>query len=393
MSNLITSYFSQLLPDEWRKRAGFSPEVQHVHDRLFGSDITEAEVIVLLSEWLQKHQPCLFGRIAAKLDSLSYCVLTEQDLDASDEEIKDKIQAARLFWTHEGYEGRKSGFVIHVVSERIASALPDENMKQLARRLCFLYLGTEIEMDNAYLEEVFLEKPGQRRTTWKWYAGVNYFCAQGDGRWWNDHRIPGGMAISVNSVGHFVKSGIISKKMQELEDLLGAPEEGYPETKIDSLGKALEVAMRTISLASPAVSGKATELLPLPQDKSELPIPESPIELPAALAEKDFTKYKGYYHTDYTLPSDYFLPTVERPTDKSFSLDFTYLFHRDIGNPDFITMGEGQQIRADNINLADSSISDPDLHSYKRLLTEEESVPIEENNRLVRALNLFGSKG
>jgi hypothetical protein len=83
-------------------------------------------------------------------------------------------------------------------------------------------------MDYAHLEQIYLQKPDARMTTWKWFAGVNYFCAQGDKRWWQDHRIPGGMAFSVNSVGHLVKSGMIAKAMNELDGLTGAPGEGYP---------------------------------------------------------------------------------------------------------------------------------------------------------------------
>ena len=57
--------------------------------------------------------------------------------------------------------------------------------------------------------------------TWEWLAGVNYFCAQGDRRWWHDHRIPGGMALSVNSVGHLAKAGKISEALASLNKELG----------------------------------------------------------------------------------------------------------------------------------------------------------------------------
>src|SRR2546423_14958970 len=93
-------------------------------------------------------------------------------------------------------------------------------------------------MDNAHLEQIYLQKPGTRLTTWKWLAGVNYFCAQGDRRWWQDHRIPGGMAFSVNSGGHLVKSGIIGHAMKELHRLIDAPQGGYPGSKVGFPAKA-----------------------------------------------------------------------------------------------------------------------------------------------------------
>ncbi len=389
MADSISYLFSRLRPDEWRARAGFSSEVEEANKKLFEPDTTEEEAQEVLSLWLQTHQPCLFGRIAAKFGATSYCILSETDLRKPDEFIKEKMQAARLAWTQDGFDGKKSAFVILAVSPRIANALPGPDMRELARRLCYLYLETDIEMDTVHLEQIYLQKPGARLTTWKWLAGVNYFCAQGDNRWWQDHRIPGGMAFSINSVGHFVKSGMISKAMKELGQLMDAPDEGYPESKLDSLAKALDLAMRTIGKASDAVSGKATELLPLPEDHSSLPVSECPVKLSSAMSDKNFCEYRGYYHTDYTLPSDYFLPDVERPEGlKVHSLDFTYLFHKSVDNPDYRLMGEGQQIRKIEVDAEETlPLKEMNYLQLKRLTGEEEEVLISEHKRLMMALD------
>ena len=388
MASSISDLLSQLRPDPWRARQGFSPEVEEANRELFRPDITEIQAEQVLSGWLQKHQPCLFGRIAAKLGAVSYCILNETDLQQSDELIKQKIQTARLAWTHEGFEGGKSAFVILAISPQIANAVPGPEMRELARRLAYLYLEEDIVMDNAHLEQVYLQKPGARLTTWKWFAGVNYFCAQGDKRWWQDHRIPGGMAFSINSVGHLVKSGMIANAMKELDRMMDAPDESYPETKVDSLAKALELAMRTISKASDAISGKATELLPLPEDASKFPVPVCPVNLSPAMSEKNFCEYRGQYHTDYTLPSEYFLPDVERPDGlKVHALDFTYLFHKSIDNPDFRLMGEGQQIRRieEDANTTPTFV-EMDHAQLKRQIGEENEVLISEQKRLRIAL-------
>ena len=262
-------------------------------------------------------------------------------------------------------------------------------MRELARRLCYLYLETEIRMDHIHLDQIYLQKPGSRLTTWKWYAGVNYFCAQGDRRWWQDHRIPGGMAFSVNSVGHLVKSGIIANAMRELGELTGTPDEDYPVLKVDSLDKALELAMRTIAMASETESGRATELLPLASDRSEMPVPECPVKLSKLVSDKNYCEYIGWYHTDYTLPSEYFLPDVRRPAELiAHSLDFTYLFHQNIDNPDFRLMGEGHQIRDLTIN-GEELLSLRDLYGLglKRRMDWEEEVLIATQDRLSRILS------
>jgi hypothetical protein len=386
-SRSVADYFPLLEPDEWRARAGFSPEVEAANRELFRPGLPEEDAARLLGKWLERHQPCLFGRIAARAGALGYCVLSEDDLRRPDGFIKDKIQARRLEWTRDGFEGRKSGFVILAVSPALASARPGPEVRELARRLCYLYLETDVETDKIYTDQLYLQKPGSRMTTWRWLTGVNYFSAQGDGRWWQDHRIPGGLGFSVNSVGHLVKSGIVAKAMRELDEAAGAPFEDYPEPKVDSLGKALELAMRTIGMASDAVSGKATELLPLPTDRGSLPVPECPVKLSEKVADKNFCEYRGYYHTDYTLPSEYFLPDVERPAGvRPHTLDFTYLFHRDVDNPDFRLMGEGHQIRA--LPGRDEALMRDDYEAarMKQLRGEAEEVLIDEHGRLADAL-------
>jgi hypothetical protein len=381
MSGSVVDLLSQTTPDPWRSNVGFSPDVEAAHQRMFKAT-SDADRIDALSDWLQKHQPCLFGRIAARSGFLSYCVLTDADLASSDEAIRDKIQDARLAWTKEGFYGQKNGFIILAISERIATATPDDVVKKLALRLCSLYLLKDVVPDEVSHDEIWLEKPGRDPATWQWLAGVNYFSAQGDKRWWQDHRIPGGMAFSVNSVGHMVKSGILNRGMIELEKALDAAGDDWIDSKVQSLDKALELAMRTISMASESVSGKATNLLALPCNDDGSPVTRCPLSLPKMLAEKDFAIYRGWYHTDVTVPSEYFRPDVERPADLSpHLLDFTYLFQRGVENPAFATMGEGRRIREPDEATPIATAASPRV---ARMIETE--VPLKGNQRLMQAV-------
>jgi hypothetical protein len=375
----VAQLFGQLTTDPWRDETGFSVDFNKAQESLFRPNISPAETIQVVNEWLQHNQPCLFGVIGARLGLISYCLLTEKDLEQSDELIANKIQDDRSRWTAEGFEGSKSAFIVLAVSPRIAKATPNRAMQELARRLCSLYLQQEIKTDRIYLDNIFLEKPGRRRTAWMWPTGVNYFCAQGDKRWWQDHRIPGGMAFSVNSVGHMVKSGILAESMKELETLLSSPQEGWAISKVDSLDKALQLAMSTIARASNAVSGKATELLPrLPGDSMICPR-----SLPTALSDKNCRRYRGHYHTDYTLPSEYFLADVERPVGlTTHTLDFTYLFDRSLDNPDFNVLGEGRRIRSPRVKKDRMATE----RTQKRLRAAGSSVYISNEDRLLTAL-------
>jgi len=383
MHTPVAELFAKLVTDTWRTEVGFSQEVQAVHHSLFKTDVADSEGVHIINDWIQKWQPCLFGKIGAKLGLISYCVLNESDLSLPDDALLQKIQTSRTAWTKDAFEGKKSAFVILVVSPTIAGALPNEDMKELACRICSLYLLEDVEPDRIHLDEIFLEMPGSSRTTWKWNTGVNYFCSQGDGRWWQDHRIPGGMAFSVNSVGHMIKSGILAKAMAQMEKLLGAPGNQWVPSKVDSPEDALQYAMLTIDSSSDAVSGRATELLPLPSNPAELPVPKCPVQLPKIIQEKNFCEYQGYYHTDYTLPSEYFLSNVERLENiPPRRLDFTYLIAKYADKPDLLRLVSGQQIRAGGQH----SISTGTAQKYPKAM--EQVVGIDSNPRLARALGL-----
>jgi hypothetical protein len=388
MADQIRTLLGRLTKDDWRERAPFSSELRAAQDTICSNSSSTGDREAALASWLQKFQPCLFGRMAAKAGLLKYCILTEDDLSQPDEHIRDKIQAARTEWTRAAFEGKTSGFLILAATTQLALARPDPIVLALAQRLCSLYLLTDIETDAVYLDEIFLEKPGATRITWRWNVGANYFASHGDGRWWQDHRIPGGIGFSMNSVGHMAKSGLLANALIEFDKIVGGPAEEHAATKIDSLPKALEMAMRTISLAADAVSGKATELLPLPADTSQLVAPACPAILPAFLANKNWCTYRGYYHTDITIPSEYFVPNVERPAYCGpHDLDFTYLFDAGVNNPDNLTMGFGRRIRGgieDSVPGAAPVSAAPSQGRIGRVQPSELS--IEDATRLVAAL-------
>jgi hypothetical protein len=244
----------------------------------------------------------------------------------------------------------------------------------------------ECEEDHILYDDIFLEKPGNARVTWKWKTGVNYFSAQGDGRWWTDHRMPGGMAFSVNSVGHMVKSGRLKDYMEKLNADLGVTDETWNASRVDSLPKALVFAMKTIANAADTLSGKATELLPTQEIDSKI---ECPVDLPPDLKGKSHCVYRGHYHTDYTIPSEYFTPDVARPVaTPEHRLDFTYLFDERTENPAHVTMGQGQRTRGlTSDSTTGAGQSQKGENALARLgKAQAEVIAIGSNTRLVEAL-------
>jgi len=337
----IPEYYNALKRDE--KRTSFSRDMEIAHGDVLGRAGQTDAVITCLSHWLSTEQPCLFGKIAARRGLLKFCILDETTLLAGDDAVRTKIQESRLEWLAAGFRGEASGFVIAAISERLTYAAPDEHLGAFAKRICESYLLQEIPFDTIATDSMFLEKPGHARRTWKWLVGANFFGAQGDGRWWHDHRIPGGVAFSMNSVGHMAKAGAINRAMNALDGELGQDVEDWMSTNVESLDKALILAMRTILNASKGAR-PGTRLYDNAERRPALECPVA--NLPADLNGRNHCEYFGYYHTDHTLPSDYFRDSIDRPHDaQAFDdLNLTYLF--DTADYDFLRMGAGLPIRS-----------------------------------------------
>jgi len=351
----------ELHADVFRDPVEYSDDIQNATKKLLEASGDKAREEVI-AEWLTEKQPCIFGKLAAARALNTYCFLTEADLNRSDEVIQEKIQAARTEWKSLGEHGSKSAFIILATSPVLVRAAPDESLKQFACLLASLYLKKPISPDRIYTDTIRLWnlRFTERR---RWGVGVNVFAIQGDQRWWNDHRIPGGLGFSMNSVGHLVASearrnalieakptttvsGGAAKRIDELNKLETEIAK-LSKTAIQSLDHALKFAMRTINGASHSDTGKcpwsrATSLL---REVADSPCPIKLIAADPVLKGMNWTTYIGWYHTDITIPSEYFTASQQRPATiiTPISLDFSYLHAR--REPDYKTLAIGQVVR------------------------------------------------
>jgi len=336
----LSELLTDLRQDRWREATGFSEDIKAAHEILFGCDSMERRQDAL-NDWVERWQPCLFGKVAAKLGAIRFCLVDEAAIHTSDERVFDVIQDARLRWRRDAIRGRASAFVIVIAAPPLALATPDDTVRQMAVRAASLYLNREIEVDRVYQERIFLETPGAR-SGWVWRGGVDYFAAHGDRRWWHDHRFPGGIAFSVNSLGHLVRCAQMANALDRFDGELGlSTENDLTRPRIENNARALEFALRTIRNSSNAVSGKAAILLPAPGPKPQ----RCPV-VSADFAQTDVSQYKAYYDTDFTLRSEFFRANVERPTDVGLhTMDFTYLYDDDFDNFDHAGMMRGVQYK------------------------------------------------
>jgi hypothetical protein len=340
----VSDMIGTLQDDPWRlNERPFSEDMQRCHTVLFDRDRSRREKANALAAWLADSQPCLFGRMEAKQERLAFCLLTENDLEASDQDIRQRIEQARVDWKRLGTEGKSHGFLIVAVLPTIAVARPGPELFRLTLKLCELYLG-DAAADMILHDRLILEidggagNPFERRS---WKVGANYFSAQGDGRWWHDHRIPGGMAFSMNSVGHMARK--LAERERGKDPDRARRFDEVPREKL--VYWALPKAMKTIGPPHEG-STRGTWLAPFGsfREDKEPPTYEHRERYFANLAPFSPNRYYGFYHTDHTVPTPYFDEALWRRGELRVRDDLYFTYLHDLGDPDYQTMGLGVEL-------------------------------------------------
>jgi hypothetical protein len=340
---MIRDLLDELPEDPWRQEHPFSGDVDACQQVLFRAGSSRSEMEQALNEWLAREQPCLFGRMEARQGRLAYCLLTENDLQRGDDHVRARIQEDRDAWRGRGLRGESHGFIIVAISPQIATAAVGLELLRFAQHLCGLYLGQN-DPDRIYHDSLLLALQGdsgiERR---EWKVGVNFFSAQGDGRWWRDHRFPGGIAYSMNSVGHMARHLAevkVRRSVTLAEQLAEVPRERL-------VYWALPTAMRTIGIPQPG-STRGTwlgERGHFPEDR-ELPPYEIRERVFRDLVGYSENRYHGKYHTDETIPSPYFDTSITTLAMAQERADLVFTYLHSPKDDDYLTMGIGALAQA-----------------------------------------------
>lgn len=304
----------RLVADPWRIRNKFSEDMETAQDDLLRAG-SSSEAAERLCRWLHAHQPCIFARYAVKDRDrrVSICVLRESDLIEGDEHVRRLVQKARTKWRVDALEGRVHSFVLLLVTENLIWAQPGEALLDVARHLLSMWMEGD-GVDKIVMDRLYLKEP--EGTALEWANGINMFAAQGDKRWWHDHRIPGGIAFAMNSVGHMARYYVGRRP----------PGVTIPsDSDQDRLCNwALPVAMQTIASASKKPLNKGSWLVPQPDAAARPPFCPKTF---SKLLPFDWRNYAAAFHTDHTIQSSFFVDSVERPAQFSDfpGMDFSYL--------------------------------------------------------------------
>jgi hypothetical protein len=301
--------------DRLRSRVAFSPDIQAAQAILFNPKYNRQAKIAAYRDWLENNQPCVFGRVAAKNKNVFVCLLEHNEIlrmQNGDKDLIDTIQDHRQVWKRLALEGLTSSFVILVVSPRLVGREPDDGLKEICRRLMEVYMQVAVADNSFHTQREYVYLRRSESVVLKFSTLPNIFCAQGDRRWWHDHRTPGGIMITSNALGHFMYAR--SKKA-----ILETSECTW----------ALENAMRTISNAQPKPSGGKTTFAHCPatflvsrQSKDPAPLKSS-----SPFANFSPDHYEGYFHTDHLIPAAFFQKDRDpKNLQKYDDLSLRYIF-------------------------------------------------------------------
>ena len=345
----VADLVARLSGDAWRLSHPFSDDLLQANAILHNSAATETEMAECVNLWCLRRQPCQFGRVAAKQGRIHFCFLPERAVSEwGDDEIAEKIAEEKRLWKQRAAFDPARGahsFVLVVASPRVAFAAPDRHLRAFSDRILELagwWTGSRVARQaNAVTSDFLYLKDPINGMFYGYQFNLDYFACAGDGRWWHDHRFPGGIAFTANSTGHMI-----------------AFREWFQQ-KTGSREWALKQAMFTIQNAAnprgtdgadPPEQGQATWLRPLgPEGRAMVDGVECPLSnIPATLEGKDWTRYEGVLHTDHAVREEFFLDREAAPTaSKPYLMDFTYLY--DEQQDDFKEFTGGKLFSAEEI--------------------------------------------
>ena len=84
--------------DRFRSQHPFSPDVEAVQAVLFNPKQSRQVKIAAYREWLERNQPCVFGKTAATNKNIYICLLEEHEvlrMSRGDADVSDTIQDHR----------------------------------------------------------------------------------------------------------------------------------------------------------------------------------------------------------------------------------------------------------------------------------------------------------
>src|SRR5439155_20002338 len=139
----LKALLATLEGDEWRKDNPFSPEILTVSEVLLHPYARNDERQVAIRAWLVKHQPCVFGQIAAKADNLYITIVTQAQFDKGEDAVREYLALEKETWKQWSLEGNgRHGFLVVFATSQLHHAAPNQALKEVSNYLRDMFIKT-----------------------------------------------------------------------------------------------------------------------------------------------------------------------------------------------------------------------------------------------------------
>lgn len=343
----LVSLYARLREDTSRTTRSFSPDMEKPTVLAHHPYATREAIAEGMSEWCAKRQPCYFGRLAAARRQIHIFPLREPDLAGGDDAVAELIAEAKRLWKQRAATVRQRpphAFLLMFVSPRVYLAAPDDNLRRFADRLLSLAGWNPDKRQRSGANSIssdFLYLPHPDEGIFYGYQfNVDFFASAGDGTWWHDHRIPGGIGFTANSTGH----------MRYYRDWYEHPGSDHGAWALTQAMQTIDNAHVVADKAGGAHQGRVTWLIDV-GPKGETVVPNVPCPLrdvPKSLQGKDWTRYEGLLHTDHAVREEFFAAgDIPVTSSNPYLMDFTYLY--DKRQQEFINFTQGVRVAEDQV--------------------------------------------
>ncbi len=125
-----------LEPDPWRAEHPFTMDLEMVQHDLLETPFRDREAAEHLRNWLQRFQPCTFGRVTAASDQIHFCFVRDRDIEQGDSHVRELIRNAKRLWKYRAIDppDPRTGFrpphtfALCLLSRRVAEARPVQKL-------------------------------------------------------------------------------------------------------------------------------------------------------------------------------------------------------------------------------------------------------------------------
>jgi len=126
----LSELLARLDGDEWRKQNPFSSDISIASEVLLHPYAREDEQQLAAKAWISKFQPCVFGQVAAKADTLYIAIITDADMTEGDDALRERLALEKKTWKQWSLEGKgRHGLLVVFTSPKLYHAAPNHALE------------------------------------------------------------------------------------------------------------------------------------------------------------------------------------------------------------------------------------------------------------------------